>query len=122
MPLSAMSAESRRRFPRLELESGTPLRDLTMGCTLEILDVSFGGCSTVSPVPLEPGTSHRFQANIGQLVSSLARAVHCRGAGDGQSRYVVGWEWSDDTTTRRSIGLLIDHITNVEAYTPRVSS
>lgn len=119
MPLTAASRLTRRRFPRLELEGSVPLRDLSLGTMMDVLDVSLGGCRTLSPVPLEPGTSHRFQATLGSEVAPFrAQVVHCHGAADCRGPYVVGWQWSDDAATARSIGRLIEHVTTADTYSP----
>lgn len=121
MPLTAASPYTRRRFPRLELEGGVPLRDVTLGTMMDVLDVSVGGCRTLCPVPLEPGTQHRFQATLDTSVAAfVARVVHCRGTADLRGPYVVGWQWNDDATTVQSIGRFIEHVTSVETFTERV--
>ncbi len=117
MPLSATSRQTRRRFPRLELDGSVPVRDLTLGTMTEVLDLSVGGCRTLCGIPLEPGTSHRFQGTLGSDVASfVARVIHCRNTAEGRSPYVVGWAWHDDTTTRQSIERFLEHVTSAETF------
>lgn len=111
--------DQRRRFPRIELDGVLPVRDVTMGIGMEVVDVSLGGLRTHSPFPLEPGTSHRFQATVGgDVVSLVAHVVHCRGTVNNRGPYVVGWQWHDDLVTSRSITRLIDHVTTVDSFVP----
>jgi len=119
MPLTAVSRQTRRRFPRLELEGGIPLRDVTLGSMMEVLDVSVGGCRTLCPIPLKPGTHHRFQATLHtQVVPFVAKVVHCRGTADLRGPYVVGWQWNDDATTAQSIRRFVEHVTTAETFAP----
>jgi hypothetical protein len=108
--------DGRRRFPRIELDRTLPLRDVTMGLAMEIVDVSLGGLRTHSPLPLEPGTCHRFQTTIaGEFVSLVAYVIHCRGAAGTRAPYVVGWRWNDDAVTARGIPRLLDHVTSFDS-------
>ena len=119
---TARPGPGRRRFPRLEVDGGLSVRDLTANVRVEIMNISLGGFQTISSVDAEEGAMHTFEAVVGRDTLSIqARVVH-RQPGDGAlQRHIIGWACAPDAVTARNIATLIGYLTSAESFADPVS-
>jgi hypothetical protein len=117
-PRRSQPARGRRRFPRLAVDGNLHVRDLTLDLAMHVEDVSYGGCRTVSPIDLPIGSQHTFHAALAgrEPLPLTARVVHCRPMIGPQGPYAVGWQWSPDPVTARSITRIIDALTDARSF------
>jgi hypothetical protein len=107
----------RRRFPRLEVDGGLPIRDITANVSVEVMNISLGGFQTISSVDVEEGAEHTFEARLGaDTVSINARVIHRQPGGGALPRYIVGWACATDAVTSRNIAALIGYLTSAESF------
>jgi PilZ domain-containing protein len=113
--------EERRRYPRVELLGQVTGQPLTFDSPVIVKDLSIGGFSIETSIPLRPGETHEFRFALGDSISIivLATVVHQQpAAGRAPGRYTVGLEFldrSDDAKAGRSV--LIKRITKAPQKT-----
>lgn len=110
---SSALAEGRRRFPRLPMAGHLGVYDRTADVAMALEDVSFGGMRTRSPIPLPPGHQHDLEMRVPGLgpLTFHARVVHCQTTSGSSAVHTVGWCWSTDHVTARSVTRLMTHLT-----------
>ncbi len=110
--------QHRRRHTRIEVDGDVPIVDTTMGVTMTLWDISYGGCRTESPLPFQPGARHLFAFTCGEhaTVELEARVIHCYTAPEHPGHYVIGWLWLDVPVNIASVGRLVRYLTTVQGY------
>jgi hypothetical protein len=111
-------AQGRRRFPRLNVDGDFQVRDLTLHLVMDVEDVSYGGCRTVSPIDLPIGSQHTFQATVSGRpgLALTARVIHCHPIVGEHGPFSIGWQWAADLVTARSITRIIDMLTDAQSF------
>lgn len=107
--------EERRRYPRVELLGQVTGQPLTFDSPVVVKDLSIGGFSIETSIPLRPGETHEFRFALGDSISIivLATVKHQRtAAGRVPGRYVVGLEFLDKSgEAKAGRSVLIKRIT-----------
>jgi hypothetical protein len=103
-----------RVSPRLVIDEPISAHVVTLGTMVSVRDLSAGGVSTTSPVPVEPGALHTFDLVLeGRISLRLdARSIHCR-RDSGRDTFTIGWAWATDAVTAQNVQALLDHVTDV---------
>jgi hypothetical protein len=122
MPASLLqgSGFGRRLFPRLSIDGTLLVRDVTIGVTMSVEDLSAGGFRTISPLPLHTGTRHAFDVVQpgAPALRLVARVVHCSGVLRGQGPYAIGWAFERDFGTSANVVRLLDYVTDATSFAP----
>ena len=107
--------EERRRYPRVELLGQVTGQPLTFDSPVVVRDLSIGGFSIETSIPLRPGETHEFRFALGDSISIivLATVKHQRtAAGRVPGRYLVGLEFLDKSgEAKAGRSVLIKRIT-----------
>jgi PilZ domain len=107
--------DERRRYPRVELLGQVTGQPLTFDSPVVVKDLSIGGFSIETSIPLRPGETHEFRFALGDSISIivLATVKHQRpAAGRVPGRYVVGLEFLDKSgEAKAGRSVLIKRIT-----------
>ena len=111
-------ALGRRRYPRLEIDGVLELKNVTLGVSLEVRDISLGGFRAVSPRQVRPGDEHVLRIALpGELPRDLrVQVVHCKPTVGNRPPFVVGWQFAADTMTARHVVAILDHLTHVSTF------
>jgi hypothetical protein len=111
-------ALGRRRYPRLEVDGVLELRNVTLGVSLEVRDISLGGFRAASPRPVRPGDEHVLRVALpGELPRDIrVQVVHCQAARGNRPPFVVGWQFASDTMTARHVVAILDHLTRASTF------
>lgn len=111
----------RRLFPRLAVDGTLLVRDVTIGLTMSVEDLSAGGFRTISPVIIRPGARHIFEVlqPASEPLRLVSRVVHCQGVSKDRAPYVIGWEFERDFATAQNVVRLLDYVSDADAFQPR---
>lgn len=115
---SRPAAPGRRRYPRLEIDGVLELRNVTLGVSLEVRDISLGGFRAISPRQVRPGDEHVLRVALpGELPRDLrVQVIHCRPSTGNRPPFVVGWQFAPDTMTARHVVAILDHLTQASTF------
>jgi PilZ domain len=108
-----MSSE-RRRSPRVEILGRLHGQVVSLDVQVVVREISLGGLSLETPVPLPNGAEHEFRLTLGDESTVLlrGRVVHCHESvrADGRRAYVSGVQFVDEEPPDgdSSVGRLID--------------
>ena len=102
---------SRRR----DMRFGPPreLRCSVVGsaATLTVRDISVGGMSLSSTLPLTRNVLHEFRLTLGNMtISRRGRAVYCRRQAEGH--WIIGIAFTKERSSGKTVEELIDLITS----------
>jgi len=104
---------SRRRAPRLAVHNQIRAEIVGLGSPVDILDISFGGVSLRTQLPIVRDTRHVLLISGATVcVKVTARIAHCRPAVNGSGRpcYIVGCEFSNSARSEHAVMRLIDAV------------
>lgn len=103
-----MSTE-RRRAPRAQILGRLHGRIVALEAQVDVRELSLGGMSILSEIPFPEGAVHQFELMLGDgaRVAVSARARHSRVLpGDGEPRYITGFQFVDDEADADGGGVL----------------
>jgi len=121
-PRSDAVANERRRTPRLQVYGAIEVQLHSIDAPVTLRDVSLGGFSIESELPIMPDAVHRvrFVLDDSAEIELSARSSHCRRGRTSRARaqYITGFSFivSASGGSRQAVELLVDRLAGVLSF------